>query len=236
MSSCLLSQAYGKHPQRWRGGTTEATIKPAATNTLPRRLAKPRCFLEKTGHSATQEGNHHEQPHVNRTTEQHRRAGNVETTPNQQRINRTTRRGERATAAHLLALGTNSKVVPLRLPTSASADDLPHDHTRTVQVNVTHHGFLRRVGAGCHAATPEGNPQRNQGTRHQTIRLVESAKEGLEEVLLVLAAQTLRCQHTTPRRRSEEAQQEMRERNGEFQAQRGTGRGRTLAWLQQHTG
>lgn len=58
MSSCLLSQTYGKHPQRWRSGTTEATIKPAATNTLPRRLAKPRCFLEKTGHSATQEGNH----------------------------------------------------------------------------------------------------------------------------------------------------------------------------------
>ena len=61
MSSCSLSQAYGKHPQRWRSGTTEATIKPAATNTLPRRLAKPRCFLEKTGHSATQKGNQHEQ-------------------------------------------------------------------------------------------------------------------------------------------------------------------------------
>ena len=44
-------------------------------------------------------------------------------------------------------------------------------------------------------------------------------------MLLVLAAQTLQCQHTTPRRRNEEAQQEMRERNGEFQAQRGTGRG-----------
>lgn len=94
--------------------------------------------------------------------------GTLKPHSNQQRINRTTRRGERATAAHLLALGTNPKVVPLCFPASTSADDLPCDHTRTIQGNGTHHGFLRRVGAGCRATTPEGNPQRNQGARHQT--------------------------------------------------------------------
>ena len=93
-------------------------------------------------------------------------------------------------------------MVPLCLSTSTSADDLPRDHTRTVQSNGTHHGFLRRVGTGCHAAIPEGNPQRNQEARPQTTRLVENTKEGLEEVLLVLAEQILQCQHTQEKRHS----------------------------------
>ena len=168
MASCLLSQAYGKHPQRWRGGTTEATIKPAATNTLPRCLAKPRCFFWRKQGIVP----HRKETNMNNPTQTEPQNNTV--APGRLRLHSISSTSIKQLDAEKERLqrtfwlcGQIQKwclyVFPLVLVLMIYLVI-----THTVQSNGTHHGFLRRVGAGCHAATLEGNPQRNQGARHQT--------------------------------------------------------------------
>lgn len=87
----------------------EATINPQQSTRYLGTQSNSASWRRQGISSVTQEGNHHENPHSKRTAQQHQRAGNAEPTPNQQRINRTTRRGERTATAHLLVWGQVQK-------------------------------------------------------------------------------------------------------------------------------